>query len=587
MTRYDYAVLVFYFGYMLAISWVFRRFVTNVSDYFRGGGKALWWMVGGSAFMVQFSAWTFTGAASKAYADGWPIMIIYLGNAFGFALNALHFAPRFRQLRVVTGVEAIRHRFGRVSEQFFTWTQLPFGLLQAGIWLNSLAVFFSAVFGVDLSLTIIVTGAVVLVMALVGGSWAVLASDFIQVLILMPVCLAVTVLGLIKVGGFGGFLSHAPAHHLDLGQVFSKEFLGLWCVAMLLKQLHTTNNLADANRYLCVKDSRHARWAGFLGATLFLLGIVIWFLPPMFAAIRFPDLRAVFPTLKNPEEAAFIAIARDVMPVGMMGLLVSGIFAATMSSMDSGLNKNTGFFIKNFYQPVLKPHATDRHLLVVGKVVTVIFGALVILVALQMSQLKNLTLFQLTQRLSILIGIPIIVPLFLGLLVKHTPPWSAWSTVVVGFLSSLFITEKLTPEWAAGVFGIAHPLDAAAREYWRQSIELFGNVALCSTWFVATKLFWSRATAAEKTQIDEFFTRLRTPVDFAKEEGAHNANDARQSSVVGWLCLAYGAFVALLALIPNPALGRLAFLGCGGVVAAVGWALLAAARRTRAEAVSA
>src|SRR3954468_20458201 len=179
MPSIDYAVLAFYFVYMLAISWVFRRFVTNVSDYFRGGGKALWWMVGGSAFMVQFSAWTFTGAASKAYSDGWPITVIYLGNAIGFLVSALHFAPRYRQLRVVTGVEAIRQRFGRVSEQFFTWLQLPFGLLQAGIWLNSLAVFFAAIFELDVPLTIVATGLVVLVMALLGGSWAVLASDFI------------------------------------------------------------------------------------------------------------------------------------------------------------------------------------------------------------------------------------------------------------------------------------------------------------------------------------------------------------------------------------------------------------------------
>src|SRR5471030_3283224 len=113
MTPYDYAVLVFYFGFMLTISWVFRRFVTNVSDYFRGGGKALWWMVGGSAFMMQFSAWTFTGAASKAYSDGWPIMAIYVGNVFGFLINGLWLAPKIRQMRVVTGIQAVRLRFGR------------------------------------------------------------------------------------------------------------------------------------------------------------------------------------------------------------------------------------------------------------------------------------------------------------------------------------------------------------------------------------------------------------------------------------------------------------------------------------------
>src|SRR5471030_2941337 len=110
MSSYDYAVIAFYFVYILAVSWFFRRFVTNVSDYFRGGGKALWWMVGGSAFMMSFSAWTLTGAASQAYGDGWPIATIYVANALGFLISALYFAPRFRQMRVVTGIQAVRLR---------------------------------------------------------------------------------------------------------------------------------------------------------------------------------------------------------------------------------------------------------------------------------------------------------------------------------------------------------------------------------------------------------------------------------------------------------------------------------------------
>lgn len=579
MTRYDYAVLVFYFGYMLAISWVFRKFVTNISDYFRGGGKAVWWLVGGSAFMAAFSAWTFTGAASKAYTDGWPVTVIFVANAVGFLLNAVWFAPRFRQTRVITSVEAIRQRFGGVSEQVMMWLQIPLSTLQAAIHLNALGVFFAAIFGLDLTWTLVATGTVVLVMTLVGGSWAVLAADFIQVLILMPVCAAVTVLAILRLGGWDGFLAGLPASHLNFGEIFSKQFLGLWCAAMLLKQITSTNNLFEAGRYLSVKDSRHARWAGYLGAGLFVTGIVIWFLPPMAARALQIDLHAVFPTLKSPDEASFIAISQVVMPVGMLGLLVSGIFAATMSGMDSGLNKNAGFLIRNFYQPLLRPNASEAQMLAVGRWITTVLGITVILIAIKLSALEGITLFTQMQRVSILVAVPITVPLLLGLVIRHTPPWSAWSTVLVGFLGSIFIGQIFTPEWGARVFGSAAPLDAASREYWIQGFQFFANVILASAWFVSTKLFWGRCSPEYRARVDAFFTQMNTPIDFEREEGLGAANDDRQSTSVGWLSLAYGVFVCLLALIPNPLVGRLAFLGCGGVVILIGGLLISQGRR--------
>ena len=249
-----------------------------------------------------------------------------------------------------------------------------------------------------------------------------------------------------------------------------------------------------------------------------------------------------------------------------------------MSSMDSGLNKNAGYFIKNFYQPIIKPNAPDAHLLRVSKIATATLGILVILVGLKLSELRGMDLFTMTQRLSILIGTPILVPLVLGIIVRRTPPWSAWSTVLVGFFCSLFISRFLTPEWAAPLFGYTGPLDNTAKEYWRQGIELFGNVAIGSAWFIGTMLCWKGTTPEHKANVAEFFTRFNQPVDFAKEEGA--GNDAQQSAAVGWLCVAYGGFVLLLALIPNPLIGRLAFIGCGALVVGVGALPLFTARRT-------
>jgi solute:Na+ symporter, SSS family len=137
-------------------------------------------------------------------------------------------------------------------------------------------------------------------------------------------------------------------------------------------------------------------------------------------------------------------------------------------------------------------------------------------------------------------------------------------------------------EWGAAFFGPGRELDAVSREYWVQGFQFFANVLLASAWFVGTKIFWHRCSPEYRAQVGEFFTRMNTPVDFAREEGTGAANDSRQSATVGWLSLAYGIFVCLLALIPNSLIGRFAFLGCGGVVLLIGAALILSSRRNSA-----
>ena len=73
-----------YFMLMVFISLAFKKMASNSSsDYFRGGGRMLWWMVGSTAFMTQFSAWTFTGAAGKGFNDGMLAAAVFIGNVLG------------------------------------------------------------------------------------------------------------------------------------------------------------------------------------------------------------------------------------------------------------------------------------------------------------------------------------------------------------------------------------------------------------------------------------------------------------------------------------------------------------------------
>lgn len=122
----DYIVISVYLLFMVALGPIYRKFNSTASDYFRGGGGMLWWMVGASSFMVTFSAWTFTGAAGQAYQMGTFVLLLFTANAAGLVFSIFFTAHRYRQLRVITPVEAIHNRFGRFNEQFYTGSPYRF-----------------------------------------------------------------------------------------------------------------------------------------------------------------------------------------------------------------------------------------------------------------------------------------------------------------------------------------------------------------------------------------------------------------------------------------------------------------------------
>ncbi len=580
LTIYDYVVIGFFLLFMLSMGPIFKHFSKNDSDYFCGGAKMLWWMVGASAFMSQFSAWTFTGAASKAYQDGTLVMIIFFANALGFFVNYLWFAPWFRQMRLVTAIESVRERFGPVNEQIFTWLQVPMSLVYSALWLNGLVIFASAVFGLNITSTTWLVGIVVLVLSVSGGAWAVVASNFVMMLILMTVSIVVPVLVLLHpdIGGLTGLISKMPSHHFNWTEAARPQIIYFWIIATVMKQTLQLNNMQEAYRYLGVKDGRQASKAALMASILMLVGPVLWFIPPMAARVFSPDIAAQFPALKHATEAAYIVAAQMVLPIGMMGLLVCGLFSATISSMDAGLNRNAGIFVRSFYQRVVKS-PSPRHLLLAGRVVSAIFGALIILIALYISSLETMDLFNIMLLFSGLIALPFSMPLILGVVIKKTPAWSGWSTVLIGFIASYSLNKFVDPVWFGKVFGFSGDLSAREKLDYYYFFGIFANVLICTAWFMFSKLFYNKTPVAFQSRLDRFFTLMHTPIDFQKEVGV--GNDRAQSKMLAILSFVFGGFILLLAFIPNPLIGRVCFVFCGGVIAGVGALLLRPGKEKR------
>lgn len=572
LSIYDNLVIVLYFVLMIVIGIIFRRFNHSTSDYFRSGGSMMWQLVGATTFVSFISAVTYTGAAGKAYETGTFAFTVYFANGVGFFLSYLYFSYRFRQTRAVTAIEIVRERFGKVNEQFFTWMVVPFGVIHGGVWLYSLGIIISTVFAIDINVTILSVGLAVVVMSLLGGSWAVIASDFMQLLIILPIAVVMAFLSIDYVGGVSSFVDGLPSHHTNWSELADSKIVWLWVVASFCKQTFSVNNTNDGYRFLAVKDSNHARKAALMTSILFFTVSIVWFIPPLAAAIVFPDISQVEvlkPLGEKAVDGVYLAMGLKLLPDGLIGIMICAIFAATMSSMDSTLNRNAGIFVRNFYKPILRKAASDKELLLVSYFTTAVLGALVILAAIFFSRLQGLKLFDLNMKLASMVSLPFMIPLLLGIVFKNTPRWAGWSTVVLGMLIAYVVENHVDLNSVAALIGISHPLSQKELIDGDFIMTVFSIIVICSTWFLGSRFFAKSSPPEYHESVDKFFDKVNTPVDYEKEHG-DSGSDARQYKVLGYLSLGFGGFVSLLLLIPNDLVGRASILFVGGFIASVG-----------------
>ncbi|MFI4912377.1 MAG: transporter [Sedimentisphaeraceae bacterium JB056] len=561
---YDYAMIGFYLVFMVAVGLIYRKQSKNISDFFRSGGSLSWWLVGSSAFVTIFSAWTFVGCAGKVYRSGTIAGLIFLFNALSLTFS-YWLVPRIRRLRVITWVSAIKDRFGSFAEQFYAWITMLIGFLFGGVSLYTLAVFLHPIFGISVPVIIVVISAVITVMAASGGTSGLIVGDFVQCLLIVFVALvtAFMIVRIPEVGGVSGLLDKVPQSHFRWSDLEAKQVLWFWAVGIFINQFVAANNVqAGCARYITVKNERHARKALLIPFIGMLLLPLIAFIPPLAATFLIPDIENVYAGLNNPSEAAYIAMAMKVLPQGMVGLLASAIFAASLTSINVVLSVNSSIFVKNIYHSIIRKDASDRELLIAGKITVLVLGAVLCLGGIKFNDLKSIPLFDLTLIVAGLIGMPLVIPVFWGIIIKKTPSWASWTTVIIGFAVAALVQFLLPMEFVANIIGLDRPPSDQEILDMRFASTIISVAVVCTVWFVGSRIFYGKETEKYKRDVDELFERINTPIDEVKEGVVDNTYF--QALTVGILCMVYGAAVLLCMLIPNPVAGKLCFAFCGG-----------------------
>ncbi|HBG28554.1 MAG: hypothetical protein A2Y10_19925 [Planctomycetes bacterium GWF2_41_51] len=579
----DYYIMIGYLVLLISVGFILKKKVSNVKDYYIGGNNIPWWMAGASCFMMSFSAWTFTGAAGFAYNNGIVIILLFLFNVIAFIFCAFFVAAKCRQTRKISYLEIVRSRFGRATEQFFLWIQVPTMLFGGAIWLVGLATFVSVAFGIPIQVTIVISGIVVLIYSTLSGSWGIMTADFLHSLVLLVLSIVISILTLIKIGGLQDFVTKVDPEKLKL---FSEQHNVIWVVAYFFQIFLIFNSIQYAPRFLAVKDGLSARKAALTAALLFFIGPIIWFFPPIAATYLFPDIGKIVPQLSHPQDAAYVLIGLEVLPKGLAGLLIMMIFVATLSSMDAAINQNAALISMNLYKPLFRPKASEREQFNAARIINILLGFCVIVLASFFAKQKEFALFDLMLFLLASIGLPVAVPFVLIYWVKKTSRNAAIISTLGGILFS-FLTEHyiffsnkescIICEYLR-FFGI-NSFDLHYE--WPFALRVFGTIGVSTALFFVTRFVWKKNSEEYQQKVDEFYNIMNKPIDVDKESSGSGA--MQHFMIVGILSLVAGVGILVLLFFTNRWLDRFAILLTGLMIFMAGLVMLLIARYKKAH----
>ncbi|MBX2875226.1 MAG: Na+:solute symporter [Saprospiraceae bacterium] len=373
MSKVDYYIILLFSLLVVAVGLSFSRSGKNMKSFFAAGGAVPWGISSLSLFMSFFSAGTFVVWGSIAYQFGMVSVSIQWMMCIGGILVGLFIAGPWRKTGVLTAAEFVRERLGEKAQQFYTYLILFLSLAYAGAFLYPVAKLVNVSTGFSITACVILLGVLIMIYTAVGGLWAVMITDVLQFVILTAAVIIVVPLALRHVGGWEGFTSKVPE---DFFQLIAGEYSPLFLGAFLVyNMIFIGGNWAYVQRYTSVNTVADAKKVGLLFGGLYTISPLLWMLPPML-------FRAVQGDLSGLEnEGAYLLMCKEVLPAGMLGLMLGGMIFATASSVNTTLNLSAAVFTNDLYK-VWNPKASNTKLMWVARVSTLSFGVGTIIVAL-------------------------------------------------------------------------------------------------------------------------------------------------------------------------------------------------------------
>lgn len=453
MALLDWVMIGGYFVLMVAVGVWAKSRIHDAKDFFTAGGKMPWWLSGISHHMSGYSSAVFVGFAAVAYNEGFVLYVWWaLGITFAMVVGSFLFAPRWPRLRqrlgIISPLEYLKIRYNVPTQQLLAWSGTALKVFDVGAKWTAMGVLLNVFADVPLEWGILLTCGVTLIYSTIGGLWADALTDLGQFVIqlIAGVVLFVAVLDALDgVPTIWGMWDDLPEGN---GDFFNGQYTALFVVVYLLINTLSYNggtwNLAQ--RFIASPSGSTARKAALLSAGLYLFWPLVMFFPMWAAPLLLPGL-------DDPEQS-YALLTTELLPAGLVGLVLAGLFSHTMAMTGSDANAISSVVTRDILPAVWRATRTmtARTELTVGRVAVFSFIALSMVIALTADNFGGVVGLIITW-FGGLVG-PIAIPMLLGMLpwFKRSGPDAAVSSWAVGvgfFALAKFVFDDAIASLAA------------------------------------------------------------------------------------------------------------------------------------------
>lgn len=473
----DWIILGAYFAVIIATGiWFSRRKQESTDDYFKGSSRLPAWAVAVSIVATSLSAASFLGVPESSFTGDMTYLSTNIGMILASLVVAFVFLPAFYRLSVASIYEYLEHRYGRSASMAASAAFLLGRLLASGARLFLVAIPLTMIiFGVEaelkvsyVSIAVVIITLVGIFYTLIGGISSVIWTDVVQYAVLMSAGIVAIILIALHIdapfaevinalstgnAGESKFTLIDPDPDPRLPFTLLTATIGFTVLG--IGSYGTDQDLAQ--RMLTCKNAKEGARSVIGGILLGIPTVAVFLLVGLALWIYYsrPDLIAGGQASRADDDSrkVFLAFIMTEMPAGLAGLMIAGLFAAGLSSVNSAMNAMSAAFVTDFYQ-ILRPGMPPKHYVSVGRLGVIVFGVLLGLFACLcvIWQQHDREHQKSSELLNFALGVMAfayagLVPVFLTAIVtKRGNAVSIILTLIIGFVLTLLLQPAIWHE---------------------------------------------------------------------------------------------------------------------------------------------